>query len=129
MQVVALASWHGNKICFTTKRLGIAVHQHPRFQVHPWNGAKKRRTKASQYFVTLDLIPSNARQKCVATALTICFYTQTAKFVRAQICVADMRVSRLQAKGRQHHLSENVGPAIAGSARHGPPALSERNEL
>ena len=34
-----------------------------------------------------------------------------------------MRVSRLQATYRQHHLSENIGPAIAGSARPAPPAL------
>ena len=41
----------------------------------------------------------------------------------AQICVGDMLVSHLQAKYRQHHLSENIGPAIAGSARPAPPAL------
>ena len=34
----------------------------------------------------------------------------------------------LQAKCRQHHLSENIGPAIARSARPAPPALYERNE-
>ena len=45
------------------------------------------------------------------------------KFVRAQICVGDMRVSRLQVKGRQHHLSQNIGPAIAGSAGPVQPAL------
>ena len=35
---------------------------------------EKRHTKACQYFVTLDLIPSNARQECVATALSICLF-------------------------------------------------------
>ena len=40
-----------------------------------------------------------------------------------------MRVSCLRAKSRQHHLSQNFGPAIAGSARAVLPAsLSERNE-
>jgi len=34
--------------------------------------AKKRRTKASRYFVTLDLFPSNARQEYLPTVLTIC---------------------------------------------------------
>ena len=34
-----------------------------------------------------------------------------------------MRVSRLQVKGRQHHLSQNIGPAIAGSAGPVPPPL------
>ena len=43
------------------------------------------------------------------------------KFVRAQICVGDMRVSRLQVKGRQDHLSQNISPAIAGSAGPVPP--------
>ena len=46
----------------------------------------------------------------------------------AQICVGYMRVSRLQAKGCQHHLSQNIGPVIAGSASPAPPTLSERNE-
>ena len=92
--------------------------------------------KASQYFVTLDLIPSNARQECVATSLTICLFSALRRSlllsdreVRAgQICVGDMRVSLLQAKGRQHYLSENIGPAIAGSARPALPALSEENK-
>ena len=34
--------------------------------------------------------------------------------MRAQVCVGDMHVSRLQVKGWQHHLSQNIGPAIAG---------------
>ena len=45
--------------------------------------------------------------------------------MRAQICVGDMRVFRLQVKGRQHYLSQNIGPAIAGSAGPVPPALGE----
>ena len=53
----------------------------------------------------------------------VLFYAWTAKFVMAQICVGDMHVLRLQVKGRQHHLSQNIGPAIAGSARPVPPAL------
>ena len=57
----------------------------------------------------------------------VLFYARTAKFMRAQICVGDTRVSFLQAKRRQHHLCQNNGPAIAGSARPAPPALSERN--
>ena len=54
-----------------TTHMEVGVHRHRQFQVHPWNQVKKRHTKASQYFVTLDLILSNARQKCVANALTI----------------------------------------------------------
>ena len=46
----------------------------------------------------------------------VLFYARTVKFMWAQICVGNMRVSRLQVKGRQHHLSENIGPAIVGSA-------------
>ena len=36
---------------------------------------------------------------------------------RPQICVGDMCVSHLQAKGQQHHLSQNIGLAIAGVAK------------
>ena len=39
------------------------------------------------------------------------------------ICVSHLRV-----RGQQHHLSEKIGPAIAGSATPALPALSERNE-
>ena len=39
-----------------------------------------------------------------------------------------MHVSRPQAKGQQHHLSQNICPVIVGSARPAQPALSERNE-
>ena len=37
--------------------------------------------------------------------------------VDTNLCIDDiMRVSRLQVKGQQHHLSQNIGPAIAGPA-------------
>ena len=71
--------------------------------------------------------PPRSQSACSQVSAVL-FYARTAKFVRAQICVGDMRVSRIQAKGRQHHLSQNIGPAIARSARPAPPALSERNE-
>ena len=91
---------------------------------------------AFEYFVTLDLIratpiknvwPLRSQSAC-SQVTAVLFYTRTPKFVRAQICVGDMLVFRLQAKGLQHHLSQNIGPVIAGSARPAPPALSERNE-
>ena len=60
----------------------------------------------------------------------VLFYTRTVKFVQAPMCVGDMCVSHLQAaKGRQHHLSQNIGLAIARSARPAPPALSERKRM
>ena len=37
-------------------------------------------------------------------------------FVRAWICTDDTRASRLQAKGRRCYLSQNIGPAVTGSA-------------
>ena len=37
--------------------------------------AKKWRTKVSQYFVILELIPSNTHQECVATTLAICLFS------------------------------------------------------
>ena len=52
------------------------------------------------------------------------FYARTAKFFMwAQICVGNMRVSRLKAKGWQHHLSQNIDPVIAVSAGPAPPTL------
>ena len=35
----------------------------------------------------------------------------------------DTRASRLQGKGRRFYLSQSIGPAVAGSARHAPPPL------
>ena len=58
----------------------------------------------------------------------VLFYARTAKFVRVQICVGNMRVSHLQAKDWEHHLSQNIGPVFAGSARLAPPALLVGNE-
>ena len=74
-----------------------------------------------------NMWPPRSQSACFQVS-AVFFYARTAKFVRAQICVDDMRVFRPQAKGRQHHRSENIGPAITGSARPAPPALSERNE-
>ena len=68
LEVVAIV-FACNRTRFTITHMEIGVHV---YQEHPWNRAKNRHTKASQYFVTLDLILSNARQECVATALTIC---------------------------------------------------------
>ena len=44
----------------------IGVHRHRRFHVHPWKRAKKRRTKASEYFVTYSeqaIAPTSACSK------------------------------------------------------------------
>ena len=71
--------------------------------------------------------PLHSQSACSQVSAVL-FYAQTAKFVRTHTCDSDMRVSLLQAKGWQHHLSQNIGPAIAGSARPAPPAMSERNE-
>ena len=35
---------------------------------------KEAATKASQYFITLDLIASNAHQECVATTISVCLF-------------------------------------------------------
>ena len=80
---------------------------------------------------SLDLIPSHTVQEYVAIVLKICsfsgskvlFYACAVMFVLALICANDMRVSRLQAKGRRHHLWQNIGPADTGSAKSASPAL------
>ena len=121
-------------ICFTTTHMEIGVHRHRRFQVHPWNQAKKWRTNASQYFVAMDLatpiknVWAPGSQFGCFQVSTVLFYARTAKFVRVQICAGDMLVSRLQAKDREHHLSQNIGPAFTRSARPAPPALLVGNE-
>ena len=113
----------GMVIRFTTTRMEIGVQRHRRFQVHPWNWAKKRRTKASQYFVTLNLIQSNSRQECVATALTICLFSdlrsslsRSDREVRAgtNLCWRYACFLPTSEGYRQHHLSQNIGPAIVG---------------
>ena len=79
--------------------------------IYPWNRAKKRRTKASQYFATLDLIPSNARQECVAIALTICLFSG----LRCSLLRSDRAGTNLcwryacffpTSEGSAHHLSK-----------------------
>ena len=67
-------------------------------------------------------------QSACSQVSAVLFYARTTKLVLAQICVNDMHVSCLQAKGRQHHLGQNIRPAIAGSARPASSALSEGNE-
>ena len=41
----------------------------------------------------------------------------------ARICTDDTQASRLQVKGRQYYLSQNIGPAVARSAGPAPPPL------
>ena len=47
----------------------------------------------------------------------------TVAFVWAWICTDDIRASRQQAKGWRCYLSQNIGPAVAGSAGPPPPPL------
>ena len=51
------------------------------------------------------------------------FYVWTVTFVRAWICTDDTRAFRLQLKGRRWYLSQNIGPAVTGSAKPAPPPL------
>ena len=50
-------------------------------------------------------------------------FDRTVKFVRAWIFADNIHASCLQAKGRRRHLSQNIGPAVAGSAGPVPPSL------
>ena len=110
------------------------------FQIHPWRTGRSSSARKPVNILLLWILFRATPVKNVhaATALTIClfsglrsslFYARTAKFVRAQICVGDVHVFRLQAKGRQQHLGQNIGPKIARSSRPAPPALSERNSI
>ena len=128
----------------------IGVHRHRRFHVHPWNRAKKRRTKACEYFVTYSeqenvaIAPTSACSKISADLiLEKIVWRRPVRYQQfsftlgpPEVCAGTNLCWRytcsllhwLQAKCRQHHLSENIGPAIARSARPAPPALYERNE-
>ena len=55
-------AWQNNRFRFMTTRMKTGAC--PSSLVHPWNRAKKRCTKARQYFVTqAGFIPSNALQE------------------------------------------------------------------
>ena len=50
--------------------------------------------------------------------------------MRALICTDDTLASRLQAKDRRCYLSQNIGPAVAGSAGPAPlPAIMIMSSL
>ena len=71
---------------------------------------------------------------CGLTALKICSFSGLSSFllrlerdIRAgMICTDDTRTFRLQAKGRRPYLSQNIGPAVAGSAGPVPPPLPKK---
>ena len=65
----------------------------------------------------MNVWPLRSQYACSQVS-TVLFNARTVEFVRAQICVGDMRVSH----------SQIIGLVIARSARPAPPALSERNE-
>ena len=62
-------------------------------------------------------------QSCCSQVSAVLFYARTTKFVRAQICVGDMRVSRLQGSATSKHWSADCRVCQTCS-----PSLSERNE-
>ena len=104
----------------------IGVHWHWPFQVPPETRQRSSAWKPVNILLIWILFRAtpvkNVWPPCSQSACPQLFYAWTAKFV------GDMCVSRLQAKGRQHHLSQNIGLVIARSARPAPPALSGRNE-
>ena len=125
---ITYKSWHDNRIRFTTTRMKIGGHR----QTGQRSSAQKP-VNILLFWILFratpvkNVWPPRSQSGCSQVSAAL-FYAWTAKFVGVQICVGDMRVSRLQAKGWQHHPSQNIGPVIAGSARPAPPALSERNE-
>ena len=85
----------------------------------------------SKFCFTFSLhpIPSNARWECVATVLKTCSFSclcssllcSDHEVVWAWICADDICVSCLQGKGWRHHLSQNIGQVVTGSAGPVPP--------
>ena len=62
-----------------------------------------------------------SRSKSVCSQVSAVLWTVA--LVRAWICTDDPRASRQQAKGRRCYFSQNIGPAVAGSAGPAPPPL------
>ena len=62
-----------------------------------------------------------SRSKCVCSQVSAVLWTVA--LVRAWICTDDTRASRQQAKGRRCYFSQNIGPAVAGSAGPAPSPL------
>ena len=72
--------------------------------------------------------PPRSQSACSRTQVSaVLFHARTAKFVRAQICVGDTRVSPTSEGSATSSQSKHC-PANAGSARPASPALTERNE-
>ena len=96
----------------------IGVHRHRRFQ-----------TQSNFSFAfSRDLIPRNARQECVATMLKVSGLRSM--LGPWSLCrhksVQTVCISCLQAKGRQHHPSQNVSPAVTEFAGPVPEQSSHR---
>jgi len=118
---------HGNRIRSTTTCMEIGVHRH--IPVEP--GEEAAHESQSIFCYSGSYSEQRPSRMCGHRAHNLLvlrspLFSFTLR-PRAQICVGDMRVSFLQAKGR-HIICQNKGPAVARSARPAPPALSERNE-
>ena len=76
---------------------------------------------------SLDLIPSSTHQECVATELLVLRSPQFSLRSDREVCAGTnlcrWYVCFLEVKGWQHHPSQNIGLAIAGSAGPVLPAL------
>ena len=76
------------------------------------------------YFFPLDLIPSNASQKCVTTVpqsacsqvSTVLFYAWTAKFVWAQICVQHVETAWVAIRSAWESLKNSSSAKITTSS-------------
>ena len=69
--------------------------------------------------------PLCSKSACSQVSVAL-FYVWT---VWVWICTGDMQASCLQVKGGRCYLSQNIGLAVAGSARPAPPLVVEGTQL
>ena len=125
-----LLSWHGNKILihFTFACMEVSIHRRFQSPGEPREGVTH--ASQSEFCLVFSLIIFRAMpaenvwpscSKSVCSQVSAVLWTMV--LVRAWICTDDMRASRQQANGRRCYLSQNIGPAVAGSAGPAPPPL------
>ena len=89
----------------------IGVHRHRRFQVHPWPGTGRR--SGARKPVNTSYSKQHPSRMCAWPPRSACPYPQFSFTLGPQSScwhksVLAICVSRLQAKGRQHHVSQNI---------------------
>ena len=131
-----LLSWHGNKflIHFTFACMEVSIHR--QFQSPGESREEGTYASRSEFCLVFSLIVFRAtpaenvwppRSNSVCSQVSAALWTVA--FVRAWICTDDTWASCQQAIGRRYYPSQNIGPAVAGSAGPAVPPLELEDHL